>query len=252
MSADSFFHFSSSEPFRFLSASHLIAVGILVCLILILFVSRSLIQRQPYLKKMIRYTLLTLLILSEISLELWYVQQGIWNPARHLPLELCSITLLLSIIMLITRSRALYSILFFAGIVGALLAILTPNLGYGFPHFRFIQFFMAHYAIILAALYMTWIESYRPQWRSIGYTMLALNVIALAVGLINYLIGSNYMFLMRKPSTPSVLDWFGPHPTYLIVEELFALLIFTGMYVIFFYLPDLRRRKTASRQQKEA
>ena len=51
--------------------------------------------------------------------------------------------------------------------------------------------------------------------------------------LVNLAVGSNYMFLMRKPDTASLLDLLGPHPVYIFVEELIALTLFILMYIVF-------------------
>jgi len=152
--------------------------------------------------------------------------------------------------MLITRSRLLYSFLYFAGIGGAFIALITPNLIYPYPHFRFLLFFVAHGVIILASLYMTLIEGYKPTWKSLFFTMLCLNLVAVCVWFANYILGSNYMFLAHKPSTYSVLDYFGPYPYYLLVEELFAFVVFLMMYLMFFWLPD--RRKSRGRKAGRA
>ncbi len=189
-------------------------------LILGLFWGRSYIRHHRFLRFGSRYGLVLVLLLSEIALNIWYVVWGEWTVSRSLPLELCSISLILSIVMLCNRSSMLYQILYFAGICGALQAIVTPSLDYGFPHFRFYEFFIAHIAIILSPLYMTWVEQYRPSWRSIGWTMLYLNVLALIVGIVNLALKSNYMFLRHKPNTPSVLDMFGPYPYYYDCSQL--------------------------------
>ncbi|NMO96521.1 TIGR02206 family membrane protein [Paenibacillus lemnae] len=212
-------------------------------LILGLFLLRHRIAARPRIKSLIRRLLIAALLLPEAALQTWYLTAGIWDRSTSLPLELCSLTMFLGGIMLLTGNRLLYEILYFAGIGGALQAVLTPNLDYPFPHFRFIHFFIVHMAIILAPLYMTWIEGYRPRWMSILRNMIFLNGAALLVAAVNWAIGSNYMFLMHKPSTPSVLDWLGPHPVYILAEELIALLLFTVMYMIFFYLPDQMRQK---------
>lgn len=232
--------FSSGQApeFIFFSPSHLIWIGLLIVMILGLYAAKKRIRSRKALRLGVRFGLLGFLLISEATLNVWYWTQGAWNVRHTLPLELCSITLLLSIIMLWSRSRWLYEVLFFAGIGGALQAILTPNLAYGYPHFRFFQFFIAHSLIILAPLYMTWIEQYRPTWKSIGKTMLFLNGLALIIGLLNYVIGANYMFLLRKPDTPSILDMLGPYPYYLLAEEGIALLIFIVMYGVFFALTD--------------
>lgn len=228
---------------------HWFILGLLLFMILALFFCRKIISTKPIVRSIIKWLLVTSLVLPEICLQIWYVSIGIWDRTSSVPLELCSLTMFLSAIMLVTDSRKIYPLVFFAGIGGALQAVLTPSLDYPFPHFRFFHFFIAHLAIIIAPLYMTWIRGYRPQWVSIGWTMIFLNVAALVVGMINLALGSNYMYLMNKPSTPSILDLLGPHPFYLLVEELFALVLFVLMYTLFFAIPD-RVRNSRNAQKK--
>ncbi|MNO62515.1 Integral membrane protein [compost metagenome] len=233
------------------STAHLIAFGIMIILVLSLFWGRMYIRNHRGWRLGIRYGLAFVLLLTQVSLNIWYVAWGVWDVKYTLPLELCSISLLLSIVMLCTRSRMLYHVLLFAGICGPLQAILTPNLSYGFPHFRFFEFFAAHTAIILAPLYMTWIEQYRPSWKSIGWSMLFLNILALVVGILNMILGSNYMFLQHKPDTPSLLDVLGPYPYYLLVEEAIALLMFVIMYAVFFVVPKRLGRNPKLEQERK-
>lgn len=247
MTIDTIFSPSHGPDFMMFSTSHLLWIGILTALILVLYASRKKVRSNASLRLGVRYGLLAVLLVSEGSLNVWYWTQGVGNIRHTLPFELCTITLLLSIVMLWTRNRTLYEFLLFAGIGGALQAFITPNLAYGFPHFRFFQFFIAHSAIILAPLYMTWIEQYRPAWKSIGKTMLFLNGLALIVGILNYSIGANYMFLTHKPDTPSILDMLGPYPLYLLAEEGIALFLFILMYTIFFALPERINRRRPKR-----
>jgi len=232
------------EAFVMFSSPHLIAIAACALIAVLFYLFRRRIRSSAALRNGIRYALAVLLILMEVSLDAWNVIGGIWEATNSLPLELCSITLLLSIVMLFTRSKLLFQILFFAGIGGALQAILTPNLAYPFPHFRFYQFFVAHLAIILASLYMIWIESYRTTWKSVGYAMVFLNVLLVFVGAIDYFLGANYMFLMHKPDTASLLDFLGPYPYYLIVEEFVALAIFALMQLVCFEIPSRFRKRS--------
>lgn len=243
MQLASFFDRHRTEDFIMFSPSHWAALSIITLSCLLLYGLRFEIRTDSRLRQGVRLLLIIVLVFSETGLQLWYVTQNIWKSSSSLPFELCGITLLLSIVMLITRSRKMYSFLYFAGIGGAFIALLTPNLVYPFPHFRFLLFFTAHGAIILASLYMTWIEGFRPSWKSLFFTMLCLNIVAACIWIANYILGSNYMFLSRKPSTYSVLDYFGPYPFYLLVEELFAFTVFLLMYLIFFWLPERGRSK---------
>ncbi|GIO31641.1 MULTISPECIES: YwaF family protein [Paenibacillus] len=236
-----------TDPFVPYSASHLLMLLSLLAASLLLYAFRYRLRGSPGAKKLLRLFLAALLAVSEAVLDAWNIAEGTWNPRYTLPLELCSITLLLSVVMLLTRGRLLYQILFFAGIGGALQALFTPNLVYGYPHIRFFQFFIAHMLIILASLYMTWVENHKPTWKSVGVAMIFLNIAAFIVGVLDYVLDANYMFLMHKPSTPSLLDVLGPYPYYLLAEEGIALLFFALMQLIFFVLPEKWRRKSALR-----
>ncbi|WP_249435785.1 TIGR02206 family membrane protein [Paenibacillus sp. Marseille-Q4541] len=240
LSYSSIFNPFHAPPFEFMSTFHIAALLIIVVVILALFLYRTQLRYSSVWKQALRWGLIIILFLSQVTLEIWYRAYAIWDMKYTLPLELCSITLILSIVMLITRNRILYILVFYAGICGALAALVTPNLAYTFPHFRFIQFFIAHGAIILSALYMTWIENYRLTFRSVPIAFILLNIVAGVVWIINQMTGANYMFLSRKPDTPSVLDVLGPYPRYILMEEMLALTLFLMLYVLFFYLPSRR------------
>ncbi|WP_028593391.1 TIGR02206 family membrane protein [Paenibacillus assamensis] len=235
--------FDTYDPntFQAFSSAHLGALLLFAVSIILLYVCRFWLRDEKRSKRT-RFTLIGLLILAEVSLNIWYVAGGVYDAADTLPLELCSISLYLCVFMLLFRSRFIFSIVYFTGIGGALQALLTPALGFPFPHFRFLQFFLAHIVIILAVLYMVWVEKYRPTWKSVGLAMVFLNVLLVVVGSINYLTGGNYMFLARKPETASLLDVLGPYPWYIISLEAVAFIMFIILYAPF-GISAWRRRK---------
>lgn len=74
-----------------------------------------------------------------------------------------------SIYMLLARSYRFYEVFFFIGIAGGIQALITPNAGdYGLPHFRAIQTMASHALLVIAMVYMTAIEGFRPTWKSIA------------------------------------------------------------------------------------
>ncbi|GIQ66350.1 TIGR02206 family membrane protein [Paenibacillus cisolokensis] len=233
------FEAEHAAPFAAFGIPHLAALGGALLAVLALYGLRSKL-RHPRRAACGRYALATLLTASEALLNVWYIREGIFSAKSTLPLELCSISLYLSILMLLTRSRLLFGIVYFAGIGGALQALITPALDFGYPHFRFWQFFAAHTAIILAALYMVWVERFRPTLKSIAVTMGFLNALVVIVGYVNHVTGGNYMFLARKPDTPSLLDYLGPYPWYLLSMEGIALLTFSFLYLPFARFPGSR------------
>lgn len=233
----------SQLAFTAYSTTHVVALLIFAILVILLFACRRWLQDE-HRSKVARYGLAAVLIVCELSLNIWYVTEGIYDVSRTLPLELCTISLYMCIAMLLFRSRAVFQIVYFTGIGGALQAMLTPVLYYDFPHFRFVEFFVAHIAIILAVLYMVWVEGYRPTWKSIAITMGFLNVLAVIVYMINTFTGGNYMFLNRKPETASLLDVLGPHPWYLLSLEVVAVALFLLLY--FPFVVKRPRRKSTT------
>ncbi|WP_243298424.1 YwaF family protein [Bacillus litorisediminis] len=222
---------SPYSSFKLFSVSHLVIIVFTIMLIAGFYKWKK--PLQPY-RDLIRWGLLFALIGSEIYFNVWNIVIGEWSLLYTLPFQLCSICIYLCTFMLLTKNYRLFEIVYFLGLAGATQAILTPELFYDFPHSRYFQFFIAHIAIILSPLYMTWIEGYRIRFNSVIRAFLTLNVIAAAVFLINVRLGANYMFLMRKPNNTSLLDFLGPYPRYLIALEFIAFFLFLLLYFPFY------------------
>lgn len=187
-----------------------------------------------------RYGLALILILNEAAWHLWNLAVGLWTVQTMLPLHLCSVFIYASAIMLVRRDPHIYEFAYLIGIAGAVQPLFTPDLGmYNFPHFRYWQTFISHGGIVTAAVYMTVVEGYRPYWRSIGKVILWTNVYLVFVGIVNALIGSNYLFVAHKPPTASLLDVLGPWPWYLLGIEAIGLVVFLLLYLPF-AIGDLR------------
>ncbi len=147
--------------------------------------------------------------------------------------------------MLLARSYRFYEIFFFLGIAGGVQALITPNAAeFGLPHFRAIQTLASHALLVIAMVYMTAIEGFRPTWASVAKAMIFANVYMVFVTGINLLIGGNYMYTLRKPETTSLLDSLGPWPWYLFYAEFVALALFVLLYLPF-ALRDWRLREAS-------
>lgn len=218
--------FSLYSPYSFtwLAPDHLAALAVIIAanVLLYRFGVRIPLAARPRLRKI----LAVILVLQEVALEGWEAASGTWGLTYSLPLQLCSVSLLLTALMLYTGSRRIYQVAYFWGVAGAAQALLTPELYYGFPHFVFWQFFCAHGLIVTGCLWMTFVEGLRPDWPSLGRAFAALNIYAAFIGMLNLLTGSNYLFLCRKPVNPSILDYLGDWPWYILSLEIVALAMF--------------------------
>lgn len=157
---------------------HIVTLLIIVMIYSLIYISRH--QLRPH-RKFIRQTVGIMLILSRISLDIWYLTTGTWSIQHALPIELCSIASLAAGVMLLTKNHFLFETFYFIGIAGAIQAMLTPDLHYGFPQFRYLQFFMDHFLLILAPLLMIWLYDYTISKFSILKAFLMINGLALLI-----------------------------------------------------------------------
>lgn len=220
-------HFAGRR-FELFGPDHLLALT-LVVLWQVLLIKRFR-GAGPAARAWMRRAIVGVLWTQEASYHLWRAATGTWRKEEMLPLHLCSAGVWAGGIMLLTRSYLLYEFCYFGALVGASIALLTPDIGrFGAPHFRFVQFFVSHGLILTAPLWMTFVEGFRPRPRSLGRAIVGTAGYAALVFAANRRLGSNYMFLNRKPATASPLDALPPWPRYLVpmagaVAGLFALL----------------------------
>src|SRR5690625_2435944 len=222
--------YNPDVPFYMWGTSHLVTICLIFGLVVAIFIFKE--PLTPY-RRFIRLTVGWLLIISRISLDIWYIQTGMWDIRTSLPLELCSIASLVCAIMLLTKSRKLFEVFYFIAIGGAIQAILTPDLLFGFPQFRYIQFFIDHFMLIIAPILMIALYRYTITLKSVLKPFITINILAAIVFIINSFLSANYMFLKHKPSGASLLDILGPYPWYLVSLEGITLAVFFLLYLPF-------------------
>ncbi|WP_372366179.1 TIGR02206 family membrane protein [Candidatus Uabimicrobium sp. HlEnr_7] len=211
------------------TTAHLVVLGVFFLLCAFLFLLDKLPKKY---QTIFRYTLVIIMLLIEISWHIneWYF--GYWKLKYGLPLHLCSVTLYMAIFSLARNNTFFYNFLFFLGICGAGPALFIPNTIYGFPHFRFWHFFIFHGGIILATLYMTVVEKNRPQLSSIIPIVITMNIYIALVGVINFYLESNYLFLCENARGTSFL---GPWPWHILGMEIMMITLFFVIYIPFFF-----------------
>ncbi len=161
----------------------------------------------------------------------WEFVGGTASLTAIVPFHLCDIAAFLCGFALITRRELLCELSYFWGLAGTLQGLLTPNMAYDFPHPVFLTFFMQHGVIVITALLLPLGLGWRPRkgaWlRAFGWVI----AYAVAAALVNLVLGTNFGFLMRKPTEASLLDVMPAWPGYV-----FCLV---GLAGAFFYLLGL-------------
>lgn len=192
---------------------------------------------NPQPKKIMRIISFVILLIKCGELFIRYKLIGeAWY--QLLPLHLCNITLIFAVFGSIFRfTPFLYATFFWS--IGAVFALLTPEVRETFPHFFNISFFSTHFYIIFVAIVEYKVFKLRPSLESWTGSFLGLNIIAAGVYFINTVLGTNYLYINRKPTFSSPLNYFGEWPYYIIVVE-FTYITLTILLLFLFKKKDYK------------
>jgi len=161
-----------------------------------------------------------------------------------LPLALCDVALVVAAVACWYPRWSLgVELTYFWGLAATLQAVLTPDLHVGFPSVEFVQFVVGHLGIVIAALYLVVGLRIAPRPGAAVRVFLITVAYAAAIGLFNWLTGSNYMYLAAPPENPSLLSLLGPWPWYILSAAGVAIVLFAVLDAPF---RGAREREAAS------
>ncbi|GAA1920667.1 TIGR02206 family membrane protein [Nocardioides lentus] len=218
----------SSAQFTPYDVSHLTAIAVLLagCVVLALVGRRG---RRTDPDDRLGRVLAVLLVAGTIPLQVLYFTPAYFELDRTLPIQLCDLASFVSAWALWTHRRGAVALTYLWGIPLTTQAVLTPDLVTPFPDLVFLLFWVMHIGIVWAAVYLTVGRGLGPDWRDFRFAVAVTLAWAVAVFTLNVAIDTNYGFLNRKPAGGSVLDLFGPWPTYLAVEVAVVLVVWAAM-----------------------
>ena len=187
------------------------------------------IRIPPDKRKILMMILGFTLISIELMQQLYLNHLGLWSLKTSLPIHLCGISGILAGIMMFRSSYYGFEFLALIGSPGALHALLTPQLNHGTIPFLIFKYYVSHAGIILVPLFLAIVLGYRIKRSSWYRVLLFCQVLLIIIGLTNYFIGSNYMYLAEKPlvNNPMVV---GEWPWYILGFEILGL-----VHILIFY-----------------
>jgi hypothetical integral membrane protein (TIGR02206 family) len=237
-----YFQADGTDSFILFSYTHVITLFVLFLILGMIYFFRNPLRKEGV-NRISRMGLSAILIISEISLHVWLWRIDEWSIQYSLPFHLSSISLILSAVLLVTRNYHLFEFTYFAGVGSALQAMITPDISaYTFPHFRYVHFFISHGGIVVANIFLVFVENYRPSMKSVWRAFLYLNLYTFFVFLLNFFSKGNYMYISEKPVNPSILDYLGPWPYYILPLEFITLITFFILYFPFFIYDFIGKR----------
>ena len=228
--------YNESTPFVFMGADHIISNLFFIIFVIGLpyYAKNYLSEKKQHILGSSIGIIIALGYLSWICLEMI---GGTFDIKLHMPFHLCRTANLLIAIVLIYRSYLAYEIVFFWGLT-VIHAIITPDITQGFPHYHFIRFWITHQLMIIGIIYATFVYDIRPRKKSIFISFISVLIFFIITIPINLILRSNYFWICGKPPVPTILDYFGPWPWYIIVVMILTLIHFYFFYYMIIFLSN--------------
>jgi hypothetical integral membrane protein (TIGR02206 family) len=239
-----------NHPFQAYGTAHLTVIFLTIALP---FVLAAIVRRakSSRLERVIVASLSALLVLNYAVYLILVRNVSVMSWTQMLPLQLCDWGMVVVIVAMWSGNQRWFEVAYFWGIGGTLQAVLTPNLRFGFPDFRFFSFFLSHSGIIIGVIFLMLTRRYRPRPMSILRVFAWSEFYFVVTFIADELTGYNYGFLLHKPEAFSILsflsDW---RPLYLVQMHFVALLFFIALYLPF-AIVDLAKRKLITNAGKQ-
>ncbi len=232
--------------FSLSSYSHFVIT--LLCIGMIIFLPRLFINKSSPSKNILIISIITLILINQ-GMDLYregYMQE--WK--LGLPLHLCDFSSASIIIYFFTKKREFFLFAFFAGISGAGMAILTPDVTYNFPHIDYIRHMIGHSMILLGVSYAMIIDNQRPQLGDVHKVLFVLSIFLFLMYPINYLLGSpaNYWYVIEKPPGLNVTGFMRDAPFHMIDIYILAVIVCYSIYLPYF-IKDKFQTKQLSNEE---
>ncbi len=175
--------------------------------------------------------------LSVCTRMIYLAAIGEFTPVEDLPLHLCRFIALLAPFVMFYRRRSWLGILHFWIFIGTLGANVFPELFTGFPSLEYILFWTLHSPLLILPFYSIIVYRVKINASDAIKTFIATNLFLAICWVINYSLGSNYFYTMKKPNTAGLLDFLGEYPTYIFSGQM----VIIG-FILLFYLPFTIRK----------
>lgn len=176
-----------------------------------------------------------------LSYHIILILNDLWTFKEDLPLHLCSVSALICcLIFFVKKKQYLFEFVFYCGIIGGLMAILTPQITlYDGNYFFYIMFYFKHASIIIIPLLLMYKLKMKLSKYSWLKTFGGINILLAIVMPVNAALGSNYLYVAEPPiaKNPLILGT-GENtilglPDYVFGFEIILLLLLVLFYLIF-------------------
>lgn len=232
------------EPFEVFGTSHRIVLALIVVIPVVLAVLARALNSRP-LDRTICWIFALVIAGTWAAWFVVFARMGWLDLGNMLPMDLCSWAAIATIITLIVSSQKSYELAYFWALAGTVQGIVTPDIPFDFPEFRFIEFSLFHGGIIAAVLFLTFGLKMRPVPASIPRVICWSLVYMALAAVTDWALKVNYGFLRAKPGHASLYDLMPGWPWYIGYVVVLALIAILICYAPFFLADLVKRKRTA-------
>ena len=184
-------------------------------------------------KIQVTYLIGVIMIRDFITENGGYIMSSTWDVQYNLPIQLCGISSLICCVLpFIKKKDKLFQFVYYTGVIGGIMAILTPQMNYFDGSLRYyLNYYVSHSLIIVLPIFMFLhldLKLPRFSWFKIW---IHLNILMAIIMPINFLLDSNYMYVNAAPKVNNPLV-IGEWPYYLLIWEPLVMIIAYLIYAI--------------------
>jgi hypothetical integral membrane protein (TIGR02206 family) len=230
-----FYYYSGGKAENGVKNYSLLHFGWLSIALVILIVAVYVYNNISALKKNKIIKLSAILLVSLYFVRVfWAVSIGRFRVDSMLPLHLCGMMVFVDFFAVFTDYVFLKEFAYAAGLPGAVIAFLTPELnGYPLISFQYQNYIFSHLLLIIIPLFWVLGNGFKPSKKYKSKIFSLMCAIAIFDGFVNKVLNSNYMFVSKAPlNTPLIYveKWFG-YKGYVGVLVIFAFVTLNLMYL---------------------
>ena len=228
--------------FSLSDTSHIIFA--LACIAMIVYLPKFVLNKGDVWKRLVIVAIFVFILINQ---GLDFYREGYTQQIKlGLPLHLCDFSCASIMLYFITQRREFFLFAFFAGISGAGMAILTPDVLYSFPHIDYVRHMIGHSMILLGVTYAMVIDHLRPQFKDVHRVLAVMTLFMLSMYPINYLLGApaNYWFVIEKPPGLNITDYMRDAPYHMIDIFIIAVIVCYLIYTPYLIKDKLQMNKS--------
>ncbi len=218
---------------KIFSFSHLIAVIIAALGVFLTLKYSKKIAASPKGEKIF----LGIIFIALLVVGPYFEIKGNLNGNLHFPLHLCTLTLYFTLALIIFKKEKLFDIVYFTGILGAIVTFIVPDGSGGINSIAFYTFLIGHLSILIVPIYfyktrLNWAISLKKVVFAFSFIVVLFLFDFFINSVLRYFdLGSfNYMYTHALPH-----ELEGVLPAWPFYIPFFLLIAFVLFYLIYFF-----------------